>query len=325
MLSGWKLQVVLMCSIMSIWHLMLLILMLKWLYSSVSKTFSLNIQNLGIIHNLLFFISFTFAAIAGNTDYGGNIWRICYIIFALFVCLATLTLYLLLIFRLKLSFQNSALEISNIIIYTYYSILTIAFIICISGLICFSIQAYTMFICTISIGILLMLFTDIHIAYLFNHNLFKLVSSQRQSIYTSHDRSPSDNIPDSPSSVNSVNSKVQLSERQLTMIKVITKHTLTQTIGIIAFTVAIIISGFVTVLTINQQFEYGLIAFLWTIGIALIVTTYSIFVSFKSMENWYFKSCSKCDSLMHNCCIKLAENKIVKKDDIPDITLENPN
>eukprot|EP01084_Bolivina_argentea_P017524 32736_1 len=298
MVSHWKLHAVLMTGMLAIWNGILVVLTFKWLWNSITNKY---IRNLAVMQSVCFCVSFGFASIGGSYEYGSKTFFIFYIVFALFLCLGVLAMYLSIILRLKLTFDDSVYVVSKMTLYSYYTIIVICGILGIISFILFGEAQYTLFVAFLAVSVIFFIAGDIHIAYLFNKKLFALVLNQRQSLYVGNRGG------------GSTDSTITLSDHQLSMIKIVSKLTVIQIIGILSLLVPVCFSAFVTAITIKESFSYGLISFIWGMFIGLILTTYSIFLSFNAMDKCYFRSYGKCHKFMKQCCVGLAEKEIAKK------------
>ena len=325
--TGWKLQVILMCVTISVWYGILGLSILKKLccmkFRNLNTTVSIPIRNIVIIHCISMSISFGVAS-HGVIHHKWNtiIWKIFYILHAIFLTISVFTYYLLTILRLKTAFQTSMYGISKIVIGSHYIILMIIPIIMSVAFFMFYHELYLMYMVIMCIVAIIIAISVSHVTYLFNHKLFYLVLSQRQSIYN-RQITHSFSIRSSTNSCNNNKPRNSFNIQQLAMINIITKHTLLQTSSLLILILTTAISAIV-IITIDD-IMWGFVFYLWSIGFALICVSFSIYLSFGVNHSFYQLICSRFHNLMEKCCIELAEKKLIEKSNLPTIVPNTPS
>ena len=268
------------------------------------KNVSIAIRNLSITMNIFLSIAFLFAALGAVWTsvwgYGPQHlqWLILYIIYSVFLYLGISNIYLLMLYRLKLTFEGSAYEISKSTMHLFYLSLFIILCFIILAMILFPLEFYTLFVFSLSTAIVLSLFGALQVTYLFNKKLFLLILTQRQSALGLN--------------VEQNATTVELTHQQLMMINVITKHTLLQIVTISAFALTSIVSGIVTLTTINAHFGISINTFLYALAPSLMTVSITRCLAFVE-EPWYFRCCGCCHSSIKNYCIGLAEKMVAKR------------
>ena len=229
---------------------------------------------------------------AGLYSYPETIYLIVYSINVIFLTAANVTLHLHIIFRLKSIFQDTTFKVSNRVLYSYYTLLSIMHIAACVAFVHFHLLLYDIAMVAASIYFLLIMVIVTHVVYTFNRNLFHLVLAQQQC-----------------KAKGSI-----LNEHQHVLIGVIVKYTVLNAIAMISFAVALLSSGIGALI----NFQYGCIIFLWTFGFSLTMATFCILLSFASMHSWYSSCFGSCDSLTSRFYVFLAERKMSQQQKIPD-------
>ena len=300
-LTPWQLQINIVCWLIFTWHGIMSIVMIKIFFIDNKNGIDTKIlRNLAISFNIFACIAFFFGAFCASFPFLSSPWIISYILFAVFLYSTVTALYLIFILRLVKSFEGSVFQVKNRLLILYYTLLFTLGIIKIFAFILYPLQYFTSFIILLSSGIVIIMFVNIHIAYIFYKNLFLLVLQQRQSIFVKKDMEKRESV--------------ELNHSQLSMINAITKHTLIVSIGIIGFGLSLIISAIVNLFTyyINNGFATGLITFAWSLVPAIIILSLLTCLEFKATERWYKICCWRCNASMKRCCIDLAERRIAK-------------
>ena len=222
--------------------------------------------------------------------------------------MSSLVLYFVL--RLKMSFEGSIFAISMQTLLIYYISLFISMVFMFAAFIIVGIWPfeYRYFILLMSISIVIVMLLALHITWLFNKKLFKLILTRSQSPIArgkTRDLSPND----------------------LNIIDATTKQSLIQTIGISAFLCSLIVSGLLILMTIEIEMvsidededvansdvtAAGLIEFLYTLIPSLIILSILMFLIFQPMTNWYDCCCGKCHVWMKGCCVGLVKKEMLK-------------
>ena len=291
-------------SVLTFWFIVLSFIMIKRLCIDVEKDkqISTMIRNLAIVTSVLLFLFSTTTVIgsmwlSGLFEFDETIFFIVYIFGVLLFLSALIALALCIILRLTFSFKGSQFEISTTTLYGYFIMLAITAITGLFGCVGFWFRSRMTFnsaMMGLSIAFCFGVGIAIHVCYTFNRNLFTLVLQQRQSLFS---RSGIDSNDERQSCLN---------ETQLIMIRLITKYTLIHSVGVLSFLFVTLSSGVGTLI----ELEIGRITFMWTSGFAVIVSTYSILLSFQSMDSWYYASYGQCHVLLNRCCMSLAERKM---------------
>ena len=242
-------------------------------------------------------------------------WKILYISHATFLFIGIITYYILLIFRLKIAFETSLYSVSKAVINSHFAILITICAVMIFGFFMFISGEYLIYILIMSSLAIIISICVLHITYLFNAKLFKMVLSQRQSIYDrQRSMTPSSKSKSSQSSI--IMSKLSktrssLSLKQLSMINIITKHTLLQSLSLFIMILSTLISGLSMIWINNEMWIF--VFYLWSIAITLIFVSFCVYLSFGVNQKCYHLFCHNCHNLMEQCCINLAEKKLIER------------
>ena len=290
---------------MSTWYMILTILILKQMgcikLRKLNITVSILIRNVTLAQMISFALAFLCAGIWNNTLGSMNIINsmIIFGAFALFQTIGSTFNYLFLIYRLRLAFKDSSYAVSNMIVYSHYALLILINMLCIIGYVSFVCQWYIPFIIFVCAAVILYGFGFVHITYLFHIKLFELVLSQRKTILR---RSTN-------TSENGREDDIELNERQLKMIEMITKHYLLQMISIIAFIPSLGIPIIISCIAMNQ----GLCVFVYSLSIGLVIASFNNYLTFTMNDGCYRMIYGNCHLWTSKRCVELASKETMQR------------
>ena len=142
------------------------------------------------------------------------------------------------------------------------------------------------------IWVLLLIMGYIHLLYTFNHNLFLLVLSQRQTIFCKQSAKT-----------------VKLSMRQIIMLSTIRKHTILGCFMIIS-NLGFLICTSAGIPIKETTSDISLVFQKLTLNIFIISGPLAIYMGFTQNEDLYGFCCKLCDKTCKNICRRLAEHKL---------------
>lgn len=212
--------------------------------------------------------------------------------------LTTYCIYFILVLRVYYTFQNSIYEFERYKIYVHAANCAVMVILNIILLIFVqSISGYYIFV----LWIILLTIGYVHLLYVFNHNLFLLVLTQRQTI---------------------VNNKQELNERQIKLLTTIRKHTI---LGSYIVFVNVMFGLFIIMISSiaqNKVNEVGFVLIYFGFVICwfsfLLVGPLCIYLGYGQNQELYMKCCRLCDNKCKNICIEFAERKINQPPELID-------
>lgn len=217
-----------------------------------------------------------------------------------FIIFASILEYILLIYRLYQTFEQSIYEIKRYIIYIHGFIILMTLI-----PICFALIYNSLLLYMVFYVVLILAF--IHLIYAFNHRLYLLALNQRMTI---------------------IEAKLSLTERQIFLLTSMRKHTILGCVKI--FLILAMISNLAVAYNciqrerknlanddnINQfskQFWLVNIIHLWIGAICIDGTSFCVYLGFTVNQDLYRCLCKLCDNKCNQTCIECTEKKLNAK------------
>lgn len=217
------------------------------------------------------------------------------------------SVYIFLLIKIHHTFKDSAYSFTNMQFGFHAFLIFIIFTYCAINIINLLILRHdpnTIIIVFAALIITVLVIGNIHLLYTFNHNLFMLILSHRQTI---------------TSDINNI----ELSRQQMNLLNTIRKQSILGSfiiIGLVVFTIIVLIFlGFLkSAFSWDKVREDGGFAITYWIlltikSIALNCAPLSIYLGFHSNNKWYLRLCGVCDENCKNNCVKMAERRMHDK------------
>ncbi len=215
---------------------------------------------------------------------------------------ASILTYLFLLFRVYFTFKESMYEIKKCTIYLHstniasMSLLLVSFLGTYTEW--FDFILFSLWLTSLSIG-----YT--HLLYLFNHNLFLLVLSQRQTIINDE-------------------KNIELNQRQINLLCTIRKHTILGFFMVLSSLTYLAANGpsINSLDKINSApwIKDGVMYLVASINfISLNTSPFLVYLGFNMNRKLYSKLCSFCDKKCKNICIRLTEKNLDDQDRYVDM------
>ena len=207
-----------------------------------------------------------------------------------------LSLYLLALLRLRLSFIDSQFAISAKKIYFHISVIISVIAVAVTAAIFDYLKLYPWHACIYVCCTIIYIIGYSHLTYCFNHNLFLLVLSQKSTVI--------------PTDIN--NNNTNLNTRQKTLLRTVVQQTLLSCMILVLFIFVVCI----LIITISVQLKMkedgtdklpalGALAE-WTIAFVINGTTLCQYMTFAVNAEYYYKICSKCHIRCNHYCQSIA-------------------
>lgn len=216
--------------------------------------------------------------------------------------------YTMVLLQLYYSFKSSIYKIPNKTFYFHFILgLLCEFFFILSAILdYFRIHPWKLYIQAIA-GICFLIGV-FQITFSFNRKLVLVILSQRRPTVHKQSSEYKKQIE------LGIEAKVSLSDRQLSVLQTIVKHTVLSSFEIGCYLFLCIVVVIAALIDPDRKYEIGSIIRMWCFALAIIVVTICIYLSFVIHNDQYYKICGKCDNCCRFMCERLATSSIERQE-----------